>query len=327
MRIVPPNFKTWIGYMKIFLSMSFLIFASALQAAPLPWAFCDGNKRAYKVDQQTVVNCPKSPGNPEVINPDLCTSRQISVTVNHPELDYICALTTASDTDNPEQVNTNRCINADKKHCVLDAGGIAGPGEHSIPGDAWYEQTGATALFPKMRCQCGCFVGETYISGISGYERIDSLAERAKAMPVGIQLFPWSKGTAISQPLRGSDFTVGPEENPVVRISTRTGVEIVVTELHPILVVRNDEMEMVQAKDLVNGDVLMDENGKKDAVSILESYRLDPNSNKVYNIDTRSDDPEEHVISANKIRVGDLYWQKRLSEETSRIENLLSAAQ
>ncbi len=244
-----------------------------------------------------------------------------------PDKDYICAYPTALQTDNPELRNSTRCINAEKKHCQLGAGGVAGPGAHEIPKDAWFAQTGVTTKFPNIRCQCGCFVGETYITGISGYERIDALAERAKAMPVGIQLFSLTKGQMFSQPLRGPDFTVGPEEKPVTRIATSSGAYVAVTELHPILVQRNDAWTMIQAKNLEPGDVLMDEEGKIDAVVSLESYNLDPASAKVYNLDTQALDPEEHVISANKILVGDAYWQKRLSEASSRIENLLASSQ
>jgi hypothetical protein len=80
-------------------------------------------------------------------------------------------------------------------------------------------------------------------------------------------------------------------------------------------------------KDVEIGDALMDENGNIDPVLSLESYKLDLSDNKVYNLDTRAPDPEKRIISANKLRVGDLYWQKRLSEESNRIDNLLNSAE
>jgi hypothetical protein len=169
-------------------------------------------------------------------------------------------------------------------------------------------------------------VGSTLIASLAGYSRIDEIAEQAKAMPIGILQFT-GRGQTASVPLRGPDFTVGPEEKPVVRITTHSGRDLAVTDIHPIFVARGESMAMVQAKDVEAGDKLMDENGNIDPVLALESYKLDPSDNKVYNLDTRSPDPEEHIISANNLRVGDLYWQKRLSEESNRINNLLSSAE
>jgi hypothetical protein len=297
------------------------------------WAYCDGSNRAYKTVKRVVRDCPspQRPGEPHVgpvvQDPERCPARTVTAIVNHPELDYICAYPTASESDDPELRNTTRCINADKKHCELGAGGVAGPGDHSIPKDAWYAQTGVTKNFPNIRCQCGCFVGETNIAGISDYERIDVLAERAKVMPVGIRLFSQTRGQAVSQPLRGADFTVGPEDKPVIRIATTSGASVTLTEFHPILVQRNNVWTMIQAKNLEIADVLMNEDGKIAVVESLDSYKLDSALNKVYNLDTRAADPEDHVISANGILVGDIYWQKRLSEESSRVENLLASAQ
>ncbi len=320
--------------MRLFIALMMILNAAAAYAGP-EWAYCDGNKRAYKTVQRVVRDCPKPgprrPGEPQRLpdfqDPELCTSRTVTVSVNHPELDYICAYPAATETGLDEAKNDNRCINADKKHCQLNAGGVQGPGDHEIPALAWYKQTGASAAYPIVKCQCGCFVGETLISGLIGDVRIDSLAEQAKTMPVGVLQFPKTKGQTASKPLRGSDFIVGPEHKPVIRISALSGAELVVTDIHPILVQRDAETTMIQAKNLEKGDILLSENGNADPVLSLESYQLDPSANKVYNVDTRSADPEEHVISANKIKVGDLYWQKRLSEESSRIDNLLASAQ
>lgn len=320
--------------MKLFYVLLMILNAAAAYAGP-EWAYCDGSKRAYKTVQRIVQDCPQSgprrPGRPqlqpEFQDPDRCTSRTVSVVVNHPELDYICAYPAATETGLDEAKNDNRCINADKKHCQIGAGGAEGPGNHEIPSLAWYKQTGASAAYPIVKCQCGCFVGETRIAGLTGDIRIDALAEQAKSMPVGVLQFPKTKGQTASRPLRGPDFIVGPENKPVIRISSFSGAELVVTDIHPILVQRGADIAMIQAKNLESGDILQSENGNADSVLSLESYQLDPMANKVYNVDTRAADPEEHVISANKILVGDLYWQKRLSEESSRIDNLLTSAQ
>jgi hypothetical protein len=169
-------------------------------------------------------------------------------------------------------------------------------------------------------------VGETLIASVSGQERIDVLAARSRVMPEFIRQFSPTKGSTWSKPLRAPDFTVGPEEKPVIRIASKSGAALSVTENHPILVSREGLLSMVQAKSLAAGDGLLDENGNIDEVLSLDSHKLNPLANNVYNLDTRAADPEDHVIAANHILVGDIYWQKRLSEESNRVENIWAAA-
>ncbi|MDQ3233854.1 MAG: Hint domain-containing protein [Pseudobdellovibrionaceae bacterium] len=263
---------------------------------------------------------------PDIQNPDFCESKIVTVAVNHPELDYICAYPTVAETGVDKDVNSARCINADKKFCQLGAGGEAGPGSHHIPQDGWYHRSGISDTFPDVRCQCGCFIGETMITHALGYERIDSLAERSKVRSIGVLQYSPTRGISVSKPLSGRDFTVGPEDKEVVRIIGRSGDDLTVTSQHPIFVERKGSWIMIEAEDLKAGDILMKENGNIDAVLALESYLLDTARSNVYNLDTKAQDPEDHIISANGFRVGDIYWQKRLSEEASRVENLLEAA-
>ena len=51
---------------------------------------------------------------------------------------------------------------------------------------------------------------------------------------------------------------------------------------------------------------------------------LPSGANKVFNLDTKGKTAEGHVILANGLRVGDVVWQRALSEKEARIRNILN---
>jgi hypothetical protein len=61
-------------------------------------------------------------------------------------------------------------------------------------------------------------------------------------------------------------------------------------------------------------------------VVAIESYKLDPSHNLVYNVDTKGQQLLDHVVIANGLLTGDIVWQNLLAERLQRIEALLAAA-
>ncbi len=317
--------------MKRFWLLAFLL-TTQLSHAAEEWAYCDGQGRAYLKLQTTRWQCPpQRTFGPHAqmrkpMDKELCTSIPAKIVQYRSNLDYICALPVAAETGEAVVPNTNRCLNADAKNCQVGEGGLEGPGVHNVPSQAWYSIAGARLEFPAIRCQCGCFAGETHLTTPTGTEAIQSLADKARTMAVQVMQGLSSSAIVPSRPLRGDAFTVGGERKPLLQLSTDEGTQLTLTELHPILVDREERRTFIQARELVAGDRLVGEDGQ--SLTLMHMSRIAPVSPLplVYNLDTRAATPAGHVISAAHIKVGDLYWQKRLSEQDARRENLFSSA-
>ena len=118
--------------------------------------------------------------------------------------------------------------------------------------------------------------------------------------------------------LKKSDFTIGPEEKPIYKITTETGLVLSMTENHPVLKMGEKFEEMTQARLLKVGDFVFNETHKKLKVIKIESSILPKNNNLVYNVNAQSKTLKNSVILANGIKVGDMKWQKHLEEYHQR---------
>jgi hypothetical protein len=237
--------------------------------------------------------------------------------------DWVCQLPLGTETGEASVHNTQRCRVGQKSECKVGAGGADGVrGDHNVPGNAFYVIPGANTEFPLVRCQCGCFTGDVAILTTGGYQTIADLSQRASRSNVQVATVK-DGGLAASGRLRNPDFTVGPEEKPVLRITTETGLAITLTDGHPVVVERDGARAIVQAKQLRDGDLVVTSDDETTAVIGIDPVELPEGDNLVYNFDTKGATAEGHVIIANGLQVGDLHWQKRLSEEEARVEAIL----
>jgi hypothetical protein len=246
------------------------------------------------------------------------------------DADWVCQAPTADATGEAIERNTLRCLLDQKESCQLDAGGDPGArGDHNVPRSAWYWIPGATLDYPDVRCECGCFTADVEVLTHLGPMRMDKAAENASSLG-GLSMAIFASdhsGYKGSLRLTNKDFVVGPEEKPIVRIMTSSGHTLTMTDAHPVLVLRDDAWQMVRAESLGYGDILMSAKGGEEKVTEVTSYLLPELNRLVYNFDTNGANEYEHIIVANNLRVGDLNWQKRLSEKNSRSENFLKFAQ
>lgn len=246
-----------------------------------------------------------------------------------PEADWVCRAPTADQSGEAIERNTLRCLLDQKENCQIGAGGsLEARGAHNVPLAAWYWIPGAKLEFPDVRCECGCLSGDTEVLSTAGYLRMEELAKRA-SQNGGLSLAVMAadgEGLQSSPRLFNRDFVVGPEQNPLVHLLTAKQRSLLLTGDHPVLIERNNIWSMIQARDLKAGDQLRAVDGQMDELlelkSVLPSAAL--GAPLVYNVDTRGMKPFEHIVVANGLHVGDLYWQKRLSERASRIQNLLT---
>lgn len=307
-----------------------LSFAGLRGESAEKWAYCTEDLKAYKRVSIKQKLCPKRPGlQPQKAAPldaELCSSVTREHTLDVPELDYVCQLPTAASTGEAVVPNTFRCLNADRRQCIVGQGGEEGPGAHNVPQDAWYSIAGTNLAFPTIRCQCGCFAGETLLLTPEGEQPIASLARRARSRPLQVLRAEAKSGGVFvaSRLLDGAAFTVGPESAPLVRIAIEGGRQLLLTVQHPVLVLRQGHWSMQQAGTLRGSDMLLASRGQTLQIDEIDR-KVSDHPQLVYNLDTGEAEPREHLILAEGIVVGDSYWQKRLSERQSRIEELLRA--
>lgn len=243
------------------------------------------------------------------------------------EANWVCEAPSAVAAGDQVATNTLRCVSQQKEECVIGAGGDdATVGDHNVPRSAWYGTSSSAGY--DIRCECGCFVGNVKILTHLGDLPI-ALASRNANSYGGLSVAVFDENLAKykgSRRLLNRDFVVGPEVKPVVKVLTENGVEIDMTDSHPVLVNRHGQLKMITAKELVNNEVVFDRSGSEDRVTSTMSFALPKDANQVYNFDTKGATLFEHIIVANGLKVGDLYWQKRLSESSQRIENILRLA-
>ncbi|MDQ3233855.1 MAG: Hint domain-containing protein [Pseudobdellovibrionaceae bacterium] len=251
-----------------------------------------------------------------------------AMTLPKAESDWVCALPTGAETGIHVETSTARCLLDQRENCEFGAGGSGARGDHNVPRAAWYWLAGLTADQPDVRCECGCFTGDVKVLTHLGPMRLDEASTKASSLG-GISMAVQRDergGYKGSARLTNKNFVVGPEEKPIVHIATVSGQNLTMTDGHPVLVLRKGNWQMVRAEELVFGDTVMSAEGTEDKVSEITSHLLPESDRLVYNFDTQGKSDYEHIIFANGLRVGDLHWQKRLSEENSRSENLLKFA-
>lgn len=176
-------------------------------------------------------------------------------------------------------------------------------------------------------CPCGCFAARTQISAVYQDDldlmtRSEVLSSRISAAEVSenfkfINLMHFSFDTNLHEmskdlsPIRIATF--GKEKKDLIKISTFDGRNLYLTEKHPVLTI-NGVMKL--AKNLRPTDKLVDMNG--DELGIKELSQV-PYNGLVYNFATEAKDKKEHVIFAEGVAVGDLYWQSSLEDEMNQI--------
>jgi hypothetical protein len=251
-----------------------------------------------------------------------------ALTQPKPAADYVCVLPDAYALGK-EHDEAIRCDNLQKSNCQIGAGGDPSVrGDHNVPRSAFFLQATDLINYPEMRCACGCFTPDVKLLSTRGELPILELLTSADYDPFRL-VTPtdlYSSKLGVSPFLNRGHFTVGPEENPVYKFQLATDENLTVTELHPMVVSKSGSYDMVQAKDVAVGDLMVTRDGKESAVTKVETYQLDPASNLVYNVDTKGAQLLDHVVIANGVLTGDIVWQNLLSERSQRIEALLAAA-
>lgn len=171
-------------------------------------------------------------------------------------------------------------------------------------------------------CRCGCFQEGTRIysynpaTGGADWIKIESMLDKGFDQ----ELFTVAQHATLSDMMLDSAgiraMTVGPEEKPLIVIETVTGKVVGLTETHGVLLANGT---MTTAGKLTADDVLVNADGEAEAIA---SLTLRSTNSDVYNVltDASFDDKNGHLVVAEGLILGDLYWQNILESEMKQFE-------
>jgi hypothetical protein len=172
-------------------------------------------------------------------------------------------------------------------------------------------------------CACGCFAPWTNIATVQKTNdyitEILQISAKNISQNSDLALVTLADDATLSDMKKSKEqiriTTQGVEKNGLVKIVLEDGRQLFVTKKHPLL---TDRGAMIIAKDLKFTDKLVDINGTSLVIRSLSSV---PYNGLVYNFATSPamDTKEGHIVFAEGLAVGDLYWQASLEDEINRI--------
>lgn len=169
-------------------------------------------------------------------------------------------------------------------------------------------------------CACGCFAPWTRIAVTNIFDTSLENIFEVKASQISVNkslnLVNLTEDATLSNMDKTQSkiriTTQGEENKGLIKILTKNGKSLYLTEKHPVLTSKG---MMVLASQLRPTDQLVTENG--DAIQIISLSSV-PYKGLVYNFVTESESKNEHVIFANGFAVGDLFWQASLEDEMNQ---------
>lgn len=164
-------------------------------------------------------------------------------------------------------------------------------------------------------CPVGCFEESTEILTVSDDGAQEWLA--AENISMEHELFSLAPDALLSAPTLNSRaierMALGPEEADLYVFSMSNGKKLKVTRHHGMVLA---DGRVVEAKAVVEGDAFV---GLDGAIVEIESIGREHTDGDVYNYFVAAKEPQEHVIAAEGVLVGDLAWQSTLVGEMESI--------
>jgi hypothetical protein len=108
-------------------------------------------------------------------------------------------------------------------------------------------------------------------------------------------------------------MSVGPEENDLYVFTLANRRTLRVTAHHVMVL---SDGRVLEAEKVAQSDAFVGVDGRKVGI---RSISREPTSADVYNFAVNADTPQEHVIAAEGVLVGDLDWQSTLIGELESI--------
>lgn len=160
-------------------------------------------------------------------------------------------------------------------------------------------------------CPQGCFEANTNILVGTNNDTFKEVA--AKNVKTTDRLAALDKESSLDAPVlvqkEITKVTNGPEEEKLYRFELDNGRTLAVTRYHGMVL---SDGRVVYAEDVALDDQFLDSNGRE--ISIESIDRVATNTD-VYNFNLDVATPQEHVMVAEDILIGDIYWQSPASTE------------
>ncbi len=185
----------------------------------------------------------------------------------------------------------------------------------------WLVSNGWCAInsegFPSILsvCPVGCFEENSEILTVDKDGAGAWLA--AKMIGMEHELFSLDANALLSSPQLSSRsierMSVGPEEPPLYVFELSNGRKLRVTSHHAMVL---SDGRIVTAEKVASSDSFIGVDGSE---VTIESISREATTADVYNFSVDVDTPQEHVIAAEGVLVGDLAWQSTLASEMESI--------
>ncbi|WP_046006537.1 hypothetical protein [Pseudoalteromonas rubra] len=169
-------------------------------------------------------------------------------------------------------------------------------------------------------CRCGCFEVGTKISAREGKSNaitqvnVEALFNNEQKFDVLAFAETATMSNVHFDLEQIEDTTKGPEEKPLVIVHTESGIRIGLSEEHGVLLASG---KMTVARNLQAGDDLVKEDGSTDKIVAIESGA---ENQMVYNLLTTAEEEQGHLVIANGLVMGDLYWQNILMSDMAKFK-------
>lgn len=169
-------------------------------------------------------------------------------------------------------------------------------------------------------CACGCFHPQTKLNVFDKLTNqiVEKTVHDILTQPHHLNLVHLRADATLSDfssshsPIRLT--TKGDEQRRLFVFTTNTNQTLMVTATHPIL---TSSGTMKQARHLTKQDQLLNDNGQALAIQDIKTIKY---RQTVMNLATEADTNMEHIIFANHIAVGDLFWQASLEDLFNQIQ-------
>lgn len=168
-------------------------------------------------------------------------------------------------------------------------------------------------------CACGCFHPDTKILATikdNDFATYYSAKEVAFNKTKFNLLNLTAQATFTKMALETSSIrhtTSGNEENPLVVLTTASGATLKLTEHHAVLLA---DGKMIEAKELRVGNLIV---SRKHGPTEIVKLERESTPLAVVNFVTEAPDLKQHIVVAEDVFVGDLYWQSHLEALKNQI--------
>ena len=169
-------------------------------------------------------------------------------------------------------------------------------------------------------CACGCFHPQTKLTVIDKYstEKMEKTIRDILTQKNHLYLVHLNAHATLSDFSKHHSLirltTKGEEQRHLIKLTTNTNNMLMVTPTHPIL---TSTGIMKQARSLLKTDRLLDQDGQ---VLYIQEIKTIHYQQSVMNLATEAKHNNEHIIFANNIAVGDLFWQASLEDLFNQIQ-------